>query len=144
MLDFDPDIIRRVVEKCPLIPRNDAVIVYKINLRKTAGGVLLPDKKDSKHSQGYAGAGVVIAAGPGRFIDMTGGREPLELEPGDVVIFAALAGLQMGEVMRAELGKEFSYEELCLIRAHDLMYTVKDRNVLKNADKYREEERHEF
>jgi co-chaperonin GroES (HSP10) len=121
-----------------LVPRNDAVIVYKINLTQTAGGILLPDKKDSKSSQGFAGAGVVIAAGPGRFIDMTGGREPIDLEPGDIVIFAALAGLQLGEVVRKELGSQFSFEELCLIRAQDLMYTLKDRNVLKNRDRYKE------
>jgi co-chaperonin GroES (HSP10) len=139
MIDFDPAIIRRVVDKCILIPRNDAVIVYKIKLTKTAKGILLPDKQDSKSSQGFAGAGVVIASGPGRFIDATGGREPLELEPGDVVIFAALAGLQLGEVVRKELGSEFSFEELCLIRAQDLMYTLKDRNVLKFPEKYQEE-----
>lgn len=132
MLDFDPDIIRRVVDKCPLVPRNDAVIVYKINLKQTAGGILLPDKQ-GKASQGFAGAGVVIAAGPGRFIDITGGREPIELEPGDVVIFAALAGLQLGEVVRSEIGQEFSFEELVLIRAQDLMYTLRDRNVLKHS-----------
>jgi co-chaperonin GroES (HSP10) len=138
MLDFDPDIIKRVIDKCPLVPRNDAVIVYKINLKQTAGGILLPDKKDSRSSQGFAGAGVVIAAGPGRFIDITGGREPIELEPGDVVIFAALAGLQLGEVVRSEVGHEFSFEELVLIRAQDLMYTIRDRNVLKHYNRYKE------
>jgi co-chaperonin GroES (HSP10) len=137
MLDFDPDIIKRVVDKCPLVPRNDAVVVYKINLKQTAGGILLPDKKDSKSSQGFAGAGVVIAAGPGRFIEMTGGREPINLEPGDVVIFAALAGLQLGEVVRSEVGSEFSFEELVLIRAYDLMFTIRDRNVLKNYKQYK-------
>src|SRR6516162_2540329 len=129
MLDFDPDIIKRVIDACPLVPRNDAVIIYKITLRQTAGGILLPDKQ-GKASTGFAGAGVVIAAGPGRFIDITGGREPIELEPGDVVIFAAMAGLQLGEIIRSEMGSEFSFEELVLIRAHDLMYTLKDRNVL--------------
>ena len=138
MLDFDPKIIKRVIDKCPLVPRNDAVIVYKINLKETAGGILLPDKRDSKSSQGFAGAGVVIAAGPGRFIDMTGGREPIDLEPGDVVIFAALAGLQLGEVVRSEMGSEFSFEELVLIRAQDLMYTLRDRNVLKQYRNYGE------
>jgi co-chaperonin GroES (HSP10) len=137
MLDFDPDIIKRVIAKCPLVPRNDAVIVYKINLKQTAGGILLPDKKDSKSSQGFAGAGVVIAAGPGRFIDITGGREPIDLDPGDVVIFAALAGLQLGEVVRSEIGSEFSFEELVLIRAQDLMYTLNDRNVLKHHHRYK-------
>jgi co-chaperonin GroES (HSP10) len=139
MMDFDPGIIKRVIDSNPLIPRNDSVIVYKIHITKTAGGVLLPDKQDSRSSQGFASAGVVIAAGPGRFIDLTGGREPLDLEPGDVVLFAALAGLQLGEVVRSELGAEFSFEELCLIRAHDLLYTLRDRNVLKNPEKYRTE-----
>jgi co-chaperonin GroES (HSP10) len=140
MLDFDPDVIKRVIDKCPLVPRNDAVIVYKINLKQTAGGILLPDKKDSRSSQGFAGAGVVIAAGPGRFIDITGGREPIDLEPGDVVIFAALAGLQLGEVVRSEVGSEFSFEELVLIRAQDLLYTLRDRNVIKNTDKFKGDE----
>jgi co-chaperonin GroES (HSP10) len=131
MLDYDPEVIRRVVEACPLIPRDDAAIIFKIKLTKTAGGVLLPDKQDSRASQGFATAGVVIAAGPGRFIELTGQRKPMDLEPGDIVLFAALAGLQLGEVIRKELGSQFSYEELCLIRDQDLMYKFRDRNVLK-------------
>jgi co-chaperonin GroES (HSP10) len=129
---FEEDIIRRVTSTNTLIPRNDAVIVYRVKLISTAGGIMLPETQNHKASLGYATVGVVVAVGPGRFIEITGGREPLDLEPGDTVLFSAQAGLELGQVVRKELGPDLAHEEIRLIRAHDIICQVFKRNFLKD------------
>jgi co-chaperonin GroES (HSP10) len=128
---YEKDVVRRVVAGNIFEPRNDAVIVYRIKLDQTAGGILLPEHQNSRTSLGFATCAVVIAAGPGRFIDLTGQREPLGLVSGDLVIFTAQAGLELGEIIRRELGSDVGFDEIRLIRAHDIIATLKGRNVLE-------------
>jgi co-chaperonin GroES (HSP10) len=127
---FDRDVIKRVVDANPFEPRNDAVIVYRVKLDQTAGGILLPDVQNHRASMGFATCAVVVSSGPGRYIELTGGREPLELTPGDLVLFTAQAGLELGEIVRRELGGDIGFEEIRLIRAHDIIVKLKGRNIL--------------
>jgi co-chaperonin GroES (HSP10) len=128
---FDRDVIKRVVAANPFEPRNDAVIVFRVKLDQTAGGILLPDVQNHKASMGFATCAVVVSAGPGRYIELTGGREPLDINPGDLVLFTAQAGLELGEIVRRELGSDLAFEEIRLIRAHDIIVKLKDRNILE-------------
>jgi co-chaperonin GroES (HSP10) len=128
---FDRDVIKRVVAANPFEPRNDAVIVYRVKLDQTAGGIFLPDVQNHKASMGFTTCAVVVSAGPGRFVDITGKREPLDLVPGDMVLFMAQAGLELGEIVRRELGGDVGFEEIRLIRAHDIIVRLAGRNILE-------------
>lgn len=128
---FDREVVKRVVTANPFEPRDDAVIVYRVKLDQTAGGILLPDVQNHRASMGFATCAVVVSVGPGRYVDITGEREPLDLNPGDLVLFTAQAGLELGEIVRRELGSDVNFEEIRLIRAHDIIVRLKDRNILE-------------
>jgi chaperonin GroES len=56
---------------------------------KTTGGIILPDTAKEKPQKGN-----VIAVGPGRVNDK-GNRVPMEVKPGDIVIFAKYGGMEI-------------------------------------------------
>lgn len=120
------DAVQKLIETCPFQPVDDSLIIYRIKLDQTAGGVLLPEQQAHKASRGFATAGVVIAVGSGRFIEQTGQRKPIDVVPGQKILFSSQAGLELGEVVRKELGKEFSFEEIRLLRAHDVIAIFKN------------------
>ncbi|MDQ7793573.1 MAG: co-chaperone GroES [bacterium] len=73
-----------------LKPLEDRVIVKALEEEeKTKGGIVLPDTAKEKPQRGK-----VIAAGPGRYDD-EGRRVPLELKPGDTVIYSKYAGTEV-------------------------------------------------
>lgn len=129
---FDVEIVKRILKKNTFRPLNDSVIVYRIKLDQTAGGILLPEVQDHKASRGYGTVAVVVAIGPGRYVDLTGQRQPIDLEVGDMVIFSAQAGLELGEIIRKEIGTEVSFEEIRLLRAHDIIASLNNKNILKD------------
>ena len=68
-------------------PLNDRVLVKRLESEeKTAGGLYIPDAAKEKPSKGE-----VVACGPGK-LDDKGGRAPMAVKPGDVVLFAKYAG----------------------------------------------------
>lgn len=76
--------------KLTLKPLADRVVVKKLEAEdKTAGGIVLPDTAKEKPQQGE-----VLAVGPGKFDDK-GTRTPMEVKPGDKVLFAKYSGTEV-------------------------------------------------
>lgn len=71
-------------------PLNDRVLILRLEEeRKTAGGIIIPDTAQEKPQQGK-----VISAGPGK-LDKNGNRTPLQIKPGDLVLFSKYAGSEI-------------------------------------------------
>ena len=71
-------------------PMNDRVLVLRIGEEeKTAGGIIIPDTAKEKPQEGK-----VVAVGPGR-LDDDGIRRPLDVQPGDRVLFGKYAGTEI-------------------------------------------------
>ena len=68
-------------------PLADRVIV-EVDEGRTSGGIIIPDTAKEKPKQG-----TVVAVGPGRFDD--GARVPMEVRPGDRVLFSSYAGTEI-------------------------------------------------
>ena len=74
-------------KKMSLIPLGDRVVVEREESeQKTAGGILLPDSAKDKPARG-----VVVSVGEGK-LDQKGQRHPLQVKPGDRVVFTSYAG----------------------------------------------------
>ena len=74
-------------KKPHLIPLGDRVVVQREESgQKTAGGILLPDSAKDKPARG-----VVVSVGEGKLTDK-GTRQPLQVKPGDRVVFTSYAG----------------------------------------------------
>lgn len=68
-------------------PLHDRVVVRRVEEEtKTAGGIVLPGSAAEKPSRGE-----VLAAGPGKLLE-NGEVRPLDVKPGDKVIFGQYAG----------------------------------------------------
>jgi chaperonin GroES len=74
-------------KKSMLIPLGDRIVVEREESeQKTAGGILLPDSAKDKPARG-----VVVSVGEGK-LDQKGQRHPLQVKPGDRVVFTSYAG----------------------------------------------------
>lgn len=72
-----------------LKPLGDRVIVEPLEREEmTASGIVLPDTAKEKPQEG-----TVLAVGPGR-LDDNGGRQALDVQEGDRVIYAKYAGTE--------------------------------------------------
>ncbi len=68
-------------------PLNDRVLVLRVEEeQKTAGGIIIPDTAKEKPQEGK-----VVAVGPGKR-NGDGKRTPLQVKPGDRVLFSKYAG----------------------------------------------------
>ncbi len=75
--------------KTRLQPLGDRVVVEREESEsRTAGGILLPDSAKNKPARG-----TVISVGDGKLTD-DGTRKPLQVKPGDRVLFTSYAGEQ--------------------------------------------------
>jgi len=93
-------------KKAKLIPLGDRVVVEREESgQKTAGGILLPDSAKDKPARG-----TVISVGEGK-LDNHGRRLPLQVKPGDRVVFTSYAGepFKVGD------------DELLLMREDDIL-----------------------
>ena len=71
-------------------PLNDRVLVLRVEKEeKTSGGIIFPDTAKEKPQEGK-----VVAAGPGKFNE-EGKRIPLEVKPGDRVLFGKYSGTEI-------------------------------------------------
>ena len=71
-------------------PLHDRVVVKRIDAEeKTAGGIIIPDTAKEKPSQGE-----VIAVGPGARDD-AGKVQPLDVKPGDRILFGKWSGTEV-------------------------------------------------
>ena len=92
--------------KSTLIPLGDRVVVEREQSEQTtSGGILLPDSAKDKPARG-----VVVSVGEGK-LDDKGNRHPLQVKPGDRVVFTSYAGeaFQVAE------------QELLLMREDDIL-----------------------
>lgn len=92
-----------------LIPLGDRVVVEREESeQRTSGGILLPDSAKDKPARG-----VVVSVGEGRLTDK-GVRHPLQVKPGDRVVFTSYAGepFKVGE------------EEFLLMREDDILAVI--------------------
>jgi chaperonin GroES len=71
-------------------PLHDRVVVKRIEAEeKSAGGIIIPDTAKEKPQQGE-----VVAVGPGGR-DETGKLIPIDVKPGDRVLFAKWSGTEV-------------------------------------------------
>lgn len=70
-------------------PLGNRVLIERCKAQTTKGGILLPDSAQEKPKEG-----IVIAVGLGKYNDQ-GKQEPLNVKPGDRVLFSSYAGTEV-------------------------------------------------
>ncbi|MBR1172705.1 co-chaperone GroES [Bradyrhizobium sp. KB893862 SZCCT0404] len=99
-------------------PLHDRVLVRRIDAEeKTSGGIIIPDTAKEKPQQGE-----VIAIGPGGRNEQ-GQLVPLDVKPGDRVLFAKWSGTEV----------KIDGEELLIMKESDLLGVVEKTETLKKA-----------
>jgi chaperonin GroES len=87
-------------------PLHDRVVVRRLDAEeKTAGGIIIPDTAKEKPQQGE-----VIAVGPGAR-DESGKLQPLDVTPGDRVLFGKWSGTEV----------KIAGEDLLIMKESDIM-----------------------
>jgi chaperonin GroES len=90
-------------------PLHDRVIIKRMEEeRKTAGGIVIPDSATEKPIRGK-----VIAVGNGKIME-NGNIRPLEVKPGDVVMFGKYSGTEV----------KVDGEDLLVMREEDIMGVI--------------------
>ena len=93
-------------------PLHDRVLVRRIEQdERTKGGIIIPDAAKEKPSEGE-----VIAAGPGAR-DEQGKIQPLDVKPGDRILFGKWSGTEV----------KLDGEELLIMKESDIMGIVEGR-----------------
>ena len=87
-------------------PLHDRVVVRRIEEdTKTSGGIIIPDTAKEKPIQGE-----IVAVGPGSR-DETGKVNPLDVKPGDRVLFGKWSGTEV----------KIDGQELLIMKESDIM-----------------------
>jgi chaperonin GroES len=87
-------------------PLHDRVVVRRLEQEeKTAGGIIIPDTAKEKPQQGE-----IIAVGPGAR-DESGKVNPLDVKPGDKVLFGKWSGTEV----------RIDNEDLLVMKEADIM-----------------------
>ena len=90
-------------------PLHDRVIVRRLDEdTKSPGGIVIPDTAKEKPIQGE-----VVAVGNGKILE-SGDTRPLDVKPGDKVLFGKYSGTEV----------KLSGEELLVMREEDIMGVV--------------------
>jgi chaperonin GroES len=90
-------------------PLHDRVIIRRLEEeRMSAGGIVIPDTATEKPIRGE-----VVAAGPGKVTD-DGKLRPLDLKPGDKVLFGKYSGTEV----------KVDGQELLVMREDDVMAVI--------------------
>ncbi|GMR06522.1 MAG: co-chaperone GroES [Gammaproteobacteria bacterium] len=90
-------------------PLHDRVVVRRLDEEKTtAGGIVIPDSATEKPMEGE-----VISVGNGK-ISENGDVRPLDVKPGDKVLFGKYSGTEV----------KIDGEELLVMREDDIMAVV--------------------
>jgi chaperonin GroES len=99
-------------------PLHDRVVVRRIDAEeKTAGGIIIPDTAKDKPMQGE-----IVAVGPGGR-DESGKLVPLDVKPGDTVLFGKWSGTEV----------KIDGEELLIMKESDIMGVLETTKKLKAA-----------
>jgi chaperonin GroES len=92
-------------------PLHDRVLIRRIEQEeKTAGGIIIPDTAKEKPMEGE-----VIAVGPGAR-DESGRIQPLDVKPGDRVVFGKWSGTEV----------KIDNEEFVVMKESDIMGVVEE------------------
>ena len=92
-----------------LQPLGDRVVIQREEAETTtAGGIVLPDSAKDKPARG-----VVVSVGDGKLLD-DGSHGPLQVKPGDRVIFSSYAGDTF----------QINDQELLLMREDDILAVI--------------------
>ena len=92
-------------------PLHDKVLIKRLDMSETTeGGIIIPDTAAEKPQQAE-----VVAVGRGRLIE-TGEILPLDVEPGDKVIFGKYGGNEVS------LGGE----DYLIIAEHEILAVIED------------------
>ncbi|HHY98158.1 MAG TPA: co-chaperone GroES [Firmicutes bacterium] len=87
-------------------PLEDRVVVKaKTEEERSKGGIVLPDTAKERPQEGE-----VIAVGPGKLLD-NGQRAPMDVKPGDKIIFAKYGGTEV----------KIDGEEYIILRQSDIL-----------------------
>ncbi len=90
-------------------PLHDRVVLRRIDAEeKTKGGIIIPDNAKEKPQEGE-----VIAVGPG-VRDESGHLQPLDLKPGDRVLFGKWSGTEV----------KIDGQELLIMKESDVMGVI--------------------
>ena len=99
-------------------PLHDRVVVRRVEEdTKTKGGIIIPDTAQEKPMQGE-----VIAVGPGGR-DESGKLIPIDVKPGDVVLFGKWSGTEV----------KLDGEELLIMKESDIMGIIEGRPAKRAA-----------
>jgi chaperonin GroES len=99
-------------------PLHDRVVVRRIDAEeKSAGGIIIPDTAKEKPMQGE-----VVGVGPGAR-DEQGKLVPLDVKPGDTVLFGKWSGTEV----------KIDGEELLIMKESDIMGVLETSKKLKAA-----------
>jgi chaperonin GroES len=99
-------------------PLHDRVVLRRIEEdSKTKGGIIIPDTAQEKPMQGE-----VIAVGPGGR-DESGKLIPIDLKPGDTVLFGKWSGTEV----------KIEGEELLIMKESDIMGVIENKIPRKAA-----------
>ena len=101
-------------------PLHDRVVVRRIEAdAKTKGGIIIPDTVKEKPQEGE-----VVAVGPGGR-DESGKLTPVELKPGERVLFGKWSGTEV----------KIDGEELLIMKETDVMGVIEGATAPKTASK---------
>ena len=99
-------------------PLHDRVLVKRVEEEaRTRGGIIIPDTAKEKPMQGE-----VLAVGPGAR-DERGELVPLDVKPGDRILFGKWSGTEV----------KMDGEELLIMKESDVMGVVEEGAALKAA-----------
>ena len=99
-------------------PLHDRVVVRRIDAeQKTAGGIIIPDTAKEKPQQGE-----VIAVGSGAR-DEQGKLTPLDVKPGNTVLFGKWSGTEV----------KIDGEDLLIMKESDILGVLEKRGTFKAA-----------
>ena len=97
-------------------PLHDRVVVKRIDAEaKTKGGIIIPDTVKEKPQEGE-----VVAVGPGGR-DESGKLTPVELKPGERVLFGKWSGTEV----------KIDGEDLLIMKETDVMGVIEDATASK-------------
>jgi chaperonin GroES len=92
-------------------PLQDRVLLRRVDQEeKTTGGIIIPDTAKEKPMEGE-----VVAVGPGAR-DETGKLQPLDVKPGDRVLFGKWSGTEV----------KIDGEELLIMKESDVMGIIEN------------------
>jgi chaperonin GroES len=99
-------------------PLHDRVVVKRVEEdTKTAGGIIIPDTAKEKPQQGE-----VVAVGPGAR-DEQGKVVPLEVKPGDRVLFGKWSGTEV----------KIDGQDLLIMKESDILGILEGKSSVKAA-----------